>query len=218
MSVRSSSADTITFRAGNGNDLNRNLPFQALFTRRDLAYIHRSEPSVRSASDDTIIGIVYRLRTGLNRRAEELLSTATTNLRLCIRLCEQIRSFDEEVLSQSAVSNLRSIREAQTYLVAYRDLDNWLEQVFCIYERSHESQTDDTPSEETLSTWLADMGAVALVSREDRYEEVSQANPFVEDDFVMLLIRKDQHVVIAKRFSELYEGASPIICRGKSSR
>lgn len=208
--VPGSSSVSITFKAGKGVDLNRNLPFsQALLTSQDLSFVHKhnNESTLKQSTDEMIIKLLHLLRSSLNKRAKELISKASSDDRLRLRLCEQIRSFDAVSQLSVEITSLKKESASQEWLVAYRDIDNWLDQIYCVFLRAEEKHFDEIPSPDSISNALSENGIVALVRRDDHYKQISQSDPFVPHDFAMLIIRKEQYESILKRFSQAYQDA-----------
>lgn len=204
--IPGSSSVSVTFEAGKGVDLNRNLPFsQALLTHRDLFFLHNNAQfSLKESSDTSILELLLKLRSNFNRRAKELISNASTDERLQERLCEQIRSFEIDMQQRTDISSRKKEAAAQEYLVAYRDLDNWIDQIYCIFSRAEERQFDEIPSSESISKQLAETGMTVLIRRDDHYKQISESNPFIPFDAVMLIIRKNQLDKINGNFTQHY--------------
>jgi hypothetical protein len=205
-SVRGSSAMSITFKAGKGVDLNRNLPFsQALLTHQDLSFLHNAEASLVVETDDLIIKLLHRLRSNFNRRAKELISKASSDERLRQRLCEQIRSFKVNTQQQAETFFLREDNtDSPEWLVAYRDLDNWIDQIYCLFRRSEPRPFDQIPTDDFISKLITENGMIALVRRDDHYKQISKTEPFIPHDSVMLLVARGEVASVKNRFSQTY--------------
>ncbi len=208
--VNGSGAQTITFAAGTGIDVNRNLPLsQALLTGQDLTYLHRTDCSLRNATiDGAILNKIYQLRSGLNRRAQELLAKASTDERLRKRLCEQIRSFVPTNFEAS--TRARSANSPQDVsLVAYLESEDWLDELYYVFERDKDQVLSEAaPGPEKLDVLLGDTGSLPLAHREDHYEEISVSNPFEQGDQVSVIVRTSQLQHFEQKFLEQYPDLS----------
>lgn len=202
-------SNTITFRAGSGNDVNRNLPFsQALFTQQDLQTIH-SRANIDATTEIKVVKhIIKGCLADLNKRAKRLFSEATTNHQLGARLWEQVRSFKPGTVTQSEPCS-KSERQTRTRLVANFEGDDF-EDLYGIYLLDPSSAfTQEPPTETDLKEILSHSGIVAFSLTDTHYEEIDSTNEFEEDDQVMLLLLTEQEDAISKCFAEHYDGRTP---------
>lgn len=202
-------SNTITFRAGSGNDINRNLPFsQALFTQQDLQAIH-SRANIDSSTEIKIVKhIIKGCLSNLNKRAKRLFSEATTNQQLGERLWEQVRSFKLGIVAQSEPHS-RSERQTRRRLVANFEGDDF-EDLYGIYLLDPGSRfTQEPPTDRDLKELLSNSEMVAFSLTDTHYEEIDSTNEFEPDDQVMLLLLTEHEDAILRRFAEYYDGRKP---------
>jgi hypothetical protein len=213
-STPGSSDSSITFSAGTGIDVNRNLPMcQALLTRHDLSVLFQQSGSalrLAGADNDAIMKILCNARSYLrNNRAQLLVAKATTELQLSNRLCEQVRSFVAE--DHTIALETKHQRSNQTIvLVAFPDPDSWLEDRYCLYKRlADNALSEESPTSSELVSKLGSELCLALVAREDGFEEIGSSNQFEEGDSVLAIVQSTRKEYFSKKFADTYECSPP---------
>lgn len=210
LDVNGATESTITFQAGTGAEVNRNLPMsQALLTRHDLSTLYQSAPGLSSIQNDaSLLQKLHQARTYLNRRAQELISKSTVNQKLGDRLCEQLRSFIPDATLAVRSAALKRGKQDKSFLVVYPNYDDWLETTFCVSKRNGDGEGSDEPlNYDDLMGISAGGNLIAFGLRDDHYEQFSTINVFEPNDSVLILVRTQGVSSFKDRFGEHYKSA-----------
>jgi hypothetical protein len=163
------------------------------------------------ADDDAFVKVLCSCRSNLSKgRAQLLIAKATTEPMLCRRLCDQVRSFvaEDHTITTHAKSRLANETIA---LVAFPDPDSWLEDRYCIYKRLGDGLSEESPTATELTSKMNTELCLALVAREDGFEEANSTNVFEEGDSVLAIVQSTRKDYFLKKLSESYDCAAPVI-------
>ncbi len=218
LSVPGSVSSTITFAAGTGIDINRNLPLsQALFTRHDLNKLSPHSDILLLCIDnhDRLIQVLFTLRGLFTKRAQMLIAKCSVSKRLSDRISEQVISFLHaqnciEVASQSRVYPSR------VDICAFLEAEDWLESdVFAFYVLNNDVLSADPPAEDLLDKLFlsAASDAIALVAEEDRFINARARNVNADPDAIVAVVRQKNVHLFMQEISTQFPELSPVHVR-----
>ena len=189
----SGKSDIITFSAGLGRDLNRQLPIsQALFTTQDLLKLKdRVSPNVQLEELEAIRQFLFRFRNILGARGRKLISMS--GHRKIERLCLQLKCFLERPITLDLIEEGSNSRKVREKIVGFLDKKQFSEDYFSFrLWDGDENYSGGKELFQIIATRLESIDFLIFVSDTNKYVEISSDSLSVEGNTILLIAHKSR--------------------------